>query len=628
MNIYVNKSLNRVEVLPTSSVDITFLKHFPGLCYCRSTQMYWMPIKQSVVYNILSRMKKYYLKKKTGVLQISQEVVSLNSGSVKLLPLPETFHYFTSALPHQDLGLRFLYTNKGGGLLADPGLGKTKIVLDYFALTNRSASTGQAWVVCPKALLFVWEDEQAKHRPDKSIYVVKSLTWDRYIAHAQSKLTEDTPEKERVKILRKIAVLEKERDEDTLAMRAADIVVVNYDRAVAGYEVMVQQPIACLAIDEALVKDPKSLRTIRLTDIVLETKTEVILMSGTLVNNTPEDVFSPVRMMEPALVGASHFKFRQRYCDLRGSGKQKFAVGYVDTDEVKGILRTCSIILRKEEWLKDLPPKKFIREVVSMPRETVEIYEELARNFTVEVQGETVSVDSALTAHAKLSQIGSGFLYAYDDDEDFILFDEDGVRQKRKPRSIKDRKILFFPEQPKIVAMRRLLTGILSSRKLILWYRTTGEVMLIEAELKALGVKYITIKGGEKSTRNKVHDFNNDASIGILLCQEASVNYGITVLGRNPERADSLEEDCVIPDVDTQVYTHLFYSLSYSLERFLQQQDRSHRIGATREVEYWVLVADLPIEREVTLSLQNKMILREDFLEDSLAALRKRLNQR
>ena len=92
------------------------------------------------------------------------------------------------------------------------------------------------------------------------------------------------------------------------------------------------------------------------------------------------------------------------------------------------------------------------------------------------------------------------------------------------------------------------------------------------------------------------------------------MNYGITVLGRDPEQLESMDE--VLPDFSTRVFTHVFYSLNYSLEVFLQQQDRSHRIGQTRDVDYYILLGNCEAETQVYDAMQNKMVIRESVLVD------------
>lgn len=378
-----------------------------------------------------------------------------------------------------------------------------------------------------------------------------------------------------------------------------------------------------MAIDEGLVKDPSANRTQSITRLSRKIPSKVI-MSGTLVNNSPEDIFAPVRIMEPCLVGGSVFKFKEEYCiqgsvkDEDGNVKGKFTVGHRHLDEIKGILQCISIVMRKEEWL-DLPDKVF-HEVVCQPsEEQVRISSELAANYVTKIGDTFLEVESPLTVMAKLYQISNGFVYIDESEDDIDLLFGREPRSKNK----KNRRTVLFDSNPKIGELENLCTGKLKKKKFILWYNMDAEFYIIEDLLKKLGISYQSIRGGEKNTGDKVREFNSDPRIQALVCQAKSVNYGITVLGTHPDKLDTDIE--VIPDINPLVFTEVFFSLNFSLEVFLQQQDRIHRIGQTHETEYYILINNTPVERKISQALQNKMVLRNHILEDFLYQIREGL---
>ena len=130
---------------------------------------------------------------------------------------------FTQLLKHQLIALRFAYTFGNFLNLSQPGLGKTKETLDYIWLMKFKKSL----IVCPKSLMFVWVEETLKHRPELSVYVVKTTDW------------------------------EKERDAATVA----DLVVVNYDKAVSLAGSLKGLQSDFIAVDEGLIKNPATERT-------------------------------------------------------------------------------------------------------------------------------------------------------------------------------------------------------------------------------------------------------------------------------------------------------------------------------------------------------------------------------
>lgn len=610
MHLYLNKETGLVEADISTPRDLTCIREFPGFFYSRETSSYCAKPKESVVYNLVSR-----LKASGERVTLSADVFPLYQKTLKLKRMPESFQYFTPPLPHQELALRFLYTNGGGGLLLDPGLGKTKVVLDYSAL----GGFRKTLVICPVPLLFVWEDEVKTHRPDKTLFHPESITWD---SKEESRLLKLREEGANSTVLnREIRALLKDREKDWAGMLEADIVTVGYAQAAMGSEVLKQLQPDLIAVDEALVKDPDSNRTKAITDLVRATGAQVILMSGTLINNSPLDTFAPVRIMEPSLVGDSFFKFKERYCVFNmtqkkraerekktGKKTKRFEVGFRDEKEVRDILRSCSIVMRKEDWLK-LPAKHFFTIEVKMPTWVKCAYEELEKNSITIIQGEKIEVGNPLTRDCKLAQFGSGFVYLSDDDSAFDLF-----TFERKEKTGAARQTLFFPEQPKAEALLALLGGKLKGRKVLIWYTMTAEQEIICKALDEAGLRYAVISGKEKGAAENIRRFNNTQELEVLVCQSQSVNYGVTVLGTTPEKLEK-ETGQVLPDLSTSVYTHVFYSIGFSLERFIQQQDRSHRIGMKFPAEYYLLTADLPIEEHTHTCMKNKEDIREFFLE-------------
>jgi len=623
----------------------------------------FVPNKKSIVYNLYTRCRK-----KIKDIKYTSEIKALLEGDIKLKEIPSEFLFHTTPLPHQLIALRFAYTFGCFGLLLEPGLGKTKIILDFIWLMQLKKSL----IICPKPLRFVWEDEVVKHRPELKIYVIKTTDWE----------------------LEKKEVL------------AADVVVINYDKAVALLEVLQKLQFDFLGVDEGLIKNPSTDRTKAITKLSKGIPARSI-MSGTLVNNSPLDIFAPIRMIEPSLVGEAFGKFRDEYA-IASRHNRYITVGYRNVNEVKDILSSCSIIMKKEEWLKDLPPKEFKHIYVQMGDQQRDYYQKLANNYLLQLEdlGAEVEVDNPLTVLIKLTQISNGFLY-YQEDTDETLEELYGNEPKRKSKI--DRKTYFFEEQPKALALISLLrsdnfksevnavdlgednkakrnnpnehplplfegsthrgatkhseilhpkrvgkynwkivtkgcntnlyNGCLYSRhpkklstkrksvtnnvlfepgarRAIIWFNMAAELSILESHLRAAGISFLTISGGDGQLGEKVHRFNKDPSIGYLLCQAKTINYGVTIMGSDDER----DEDA-LREFDSLVSDEIFYSQNFSLEVFLQQQDRIHRIGQTRTCRYWILLTNSPIERRIAERLEEKLLCNKEILVDISKAL-------
>lgn len=587
----LKKSNNLIQAVPSKAKEDNILRTFPG--FITHLFDYYLPFDRHICRNLIERLKAQKIE-----VEASEEVFELVTSEDQET-IPEDFQFLTEPLPHQLQAFLFALGRKNSALLLDPGLGKTKVVLDFIAARKFRKSL----IVCPKALLFVWRDEVAKHRWDKSVYVIKGTSW------------------------------ENEQKE----IEAADIVVLNYNKASILEKQLVKLKPDFLGLDEALIKDPYSLRTETLTRMGKKIPYKM-LMSGTLVNNSVLDVFAPVRFLEPSLTGKAFSTFRDRYCymikeKLKPGETRKarvFQGSYRNIPEARSILEAVSIVMKKEKWLR-LPDKKFFPIYIPMSEAQRSVYFDLAENYITSLErfrdhyGEEdfVEVDSPLTVMCKLTQVSNGFVYK-NIEGDIIAGEEELCEVKTKKKKGK-RQTFFFYEQPKVNRLKRLLTEELSGRKVVLWFNMKAEATLIEECLKELGISYRSIGGGDPNIEHKVKEFNEDSDIKVLVCQAKSVNYGLTILGKK----NSEDEDLYIPEltISTLVYTHVFYSLNFSLEVFLQQQDRSHRIGQTMQVEYYLLLSNNPTDIGIWDRLQEKIEIRESVLVDILLSNKGKRNE-
>lgn len=591
-------------VEPETSQEISILKKFPIGVPRGSSRI--IPTLYNVVSSAVERLKK--ISKVTA----DKNTSDLVSSVIRLSVIPDTFKYYTTPLEHQAIALRYFYTFHRVGLLLDPGLGKTKVALDGIKLVDAKKTV----IVCPKSLIGVWHREVAKHRPDLSIYTPSSCTY-------QLLLTKEMNKPQSEKGNKKIEKLKKRLEEESKEAAKYDIIVANYDQVVDGWRWLreVINP-EMIVIDEFLIKDPESIRTKVLTVFAEGSKYRMGL-SGTLVNNSPLDVFAPIRFLEPGLVGHSFPNFRDRYAnmvpikDANDIIRGKFIASFKDVAEVRSILESCCIVMEKNKWLT-LPGKEFYPLYVPMTPQQDEMYWDLAKNYVCKVGEDFVEVDSPLTLMCKLSQVSSGFIYKYKDD---ALDDLLPVEDKKKPRKLSDRETIFLPSQPKIDKLRELILSTLKSEKFILWYTMSAEYELIHSLLIELKVNFMVIRGGEPDAAGKVEAFNRDPTCQILLCQSRTVNYGITVLGTSVEDLDELGIE-ILPDLNTEVYTQVYYSIGYSLELFLQQQDRTNRIGQKHTCKYYLLLSDNPTEKKVYQALHDKMQIRKSVLIDWVHELR------
>lgn len=593
MLIKFNENKSKVFFINEDMKEYKKLLEFPA--FLRDGPLFYLPAKWAVVNNVYRRFRKDFPKVE---YKIDVAVAEFIKTTVKLKDIPNDFKFYTEPMDFQRIALRYLYTVGSGGILLDPGMGKSKVTLDYIALMKFK----KVVIVCPKPLLFVWEDEIQTHRPDLTYYTVKTTDW------------------------------EKEKDE----ISKVQVVIVNYNKAVTFVEQFSKAGFEYIHLDEFLIKDPKTDRTKYITKLSRSIPYRSG-GSGTLINNSIMDVFCPVRYLEPALVGSNYANFLDRHAVKvsvkRGEqGAVQSIVAFKGTDIARSILESCCIVMTKEEWLKGkIPEKKFHDIYVPLSQEQKDVYNSLMKNYIAEFKDSLIEIDNPLVMLSKLYQVSNGFLYKTDKPEvdmqkaalsnnnDFSDLFQDGKVYKRTPK----RETLFFEEQPKIKALRDLIVERIPERKAIIWFNMSAELELIESMLRREGKTFEVIKGGCGNIGAKVRRYNADPSLQYLVCQAKSVNYGITVLGTTLEKLE--DEECEfepMPNINPEVHTEIFYSMNFSLEVYLQQQDRIHRIGQKHVCDYFRIFANTSIEHQIRKACIDKMSIREDMLIDIAHKLR------
>ena len=560
-----------VTFTPETPGEVKALKDTPA--FEGNYGVYKAVDKIPVLQNILSRLS----------LNIANPWANQKPALKELNP---DFQFQTNPFKHQRIAVRYLHTNKGGGLLLDPGLGKTKIVLDYI----KHEGFRRVLIICPKPLTFVWDEEIDVHRPELTKTIFTTTDWK---SHAK-----------------KVCVW-----------------VINYRKAVMLLPELLDVPFDAMFIDEGLVKNPDSDQTRAIT--MLSTVIPIrVIMSGTLINNSEIDLFSPVRILEPSLVGGSYTKFRDKYFELWSPYKTedkrhiKVITKAKNQDQMRSILRACSLVMRKEDWL-DLPSKTFIDRVVELPRVTAHHYYELLSNYATVVGDIAVTCDNSLSLLCKLTQISNGFLYENEEGFDDLFLPKPKTKVK-KTRGSKYRPTTFFQEQPKVDELKKILLVDEREERVIVWYSMSAERELIEKMLVSEGITFLTIGGGDKTLRQKVKDFNSDNTIKVLLCQAKTLNYGVTILGQSAseDENDTDEASLLSTSFTSLVCTQIFYSLTNSLEVFLQQQDRIHRIGQVRDCKYYLILSNSPVEMGIVDRIRNKIEIRQFMLEDIITKAR------
>lgn len=296
---------------------------------------------------------------------------------------------------HHKLAVSFVVDKGAGGLLLDPGLGKTSITYKIFCILRAAGVVNTLWVIAPlRPCWLVWPKEQKKWLDFAGL---------------------------------KVEVLHGPDKENAIA-RKADVYVVNPD----GFKWLVKHPLfkkkakgQLLAVDESSkFRNSQSLRFKLLKEVLQLFKRRMIL-TGSPAPKSLEDLFGQIYILDMGrALGQFITHYRMKYFTATGYG----GYSYVPTDKkaeqaiYKAISPLC-LRLSEKEYL-NLPPmigridgKEPVIIEVELPEKARRAYDSMEALMFAEMDKGRVSAANAAVAMMKCEQIANGGLYKDEDPE-------------------------------------------------------------------------------------------------------------------------------------------------------------------------------------------------------------------
>lgn len=346
--------------------------------------------------------------------------------------------------------------------------------------------------------------------------------------------------------------------------------ILNYEVMHTLLPVLQNKDFSILILDESSkIKNKHAMRTEACVKLGENIKHKII-MSGTPMVKAPEDIFSQFFFLDPNILGRKWSDFAKEYIIYdEGYGG---IIGYKNLDKLHKRISRKSIRYLKSECL-DLPPKIYQTLSIKMSNVQQKLYDDMAAQFLAEWEGKIIAAPIILTQLLRLTQITSGH-----------LTNEEGI--KRLP-SKKDSK---FKE------LKNLLTDEFAGEKVVIWCRFIDDVKKIAEWAREKGVAiWGEIKPEQR--QESIELFNNDPDTLYFIGQTGTGGMGIN-----------------LPVAHISIY----FSLSYSLEEYLQSQDRTHRIGQEHKCTYVHLCCRNSIDFAILDAVQNKKKLADIITGDNL----------
>jgi SNF2 family DNA or RNA helicase len=291
--------------------------------------------------------------------------------------------------PHsyQAYAINRIVNDDAVGLFLRPGLGKTSITLSAINILKYFKwSVKKVLVVAPKKVAEgTWSKEASK--------------WD-HLQHLRV-ATVLGSSKERIKALNTVA----------------DVYVINRENIPWLVDYYKQEwPFDMVVLDESTsFKNPQSKR-FKALKLVRRFMKKVVLLTGTPSSKGIEDLWSQIYLLdEGKRLGKTITAYRQTYfnCNTHGGHFTEYTAKPGAADEVLNAINDICISMTADDYL-ELPDLVKHEIPVVLDVKTKKAYKQFERDLLLEIDGDTVTAQTAGVLTGKLLQFCSGAIYNED----------------------------------------------------------------------------------------------------------------------------------------------------------------------------------------------------------------------
>lgn len=326
--------------------------------------------------------------------------IGIKEEDVTWIPFP----YVTQPMLHQMKALNEGLGKPGFGYLMEPGLGKTKTIIDEAQLLNRDGLLQDVLVYCPKSVMGTWVEEIKAHGHCNNWQIFR---WN--------------PDKSPARL------------EEVYNGKLPHLVrwaIFNIDsaRTAKGFEEaenwLSYTGRAMIVVDESTdIRNRKAQRTKAVLKLRKYAEYRRIL-TGSFFANTPMDAYSQLLFLDEELMsGWSWWSFLGHFT-IRGGYKNKEIIGYRNKQQLANMISRVTFRATADECL-DLPEQVFEIREVGLPKKTWSVYDQVCINTISDICDNKVTADQAITKMVKLRQITGGAVL--DDDKKVVELDQSKI---------------------------------------------------------------------------------------------------------------------------------------------------------------------------------------------------------
>ena len=362
-----------------------------------------------------------------------------------------------------------------------------------------------------------------------------------------------------------------DRKEQAEQVKDAEVVITSYALLRRDEEFLSSLDLTYAILDEAQhIKNPLSATAAAAKRLRSRKR---LALTGTPIENRLSEIWSIFDFVSPGLLGPLD-RFEQKFARPIEAGDYKTA------QRLRATIHPFILRRTKMEVAKDLPEKIETDQVCDLTGEQRTVYQEVLREVRAQVLG-TVERDGLAKSQLQ------------------ILAGLTRLRQAAcDPRLLGLPKEFSDDDSGKLVALRELMSNAIEGgHKVLVFSQFVTMLKIIERAMKEDGVIYTYLDGSTKDRQERVERFQGDPSVSAFLI---SLKAGGT--GLNLTAADTV--------------IHFDPWWNPAVEQ--QATDRAHRIGQSKVVSVYRLVAAGTIEEKILQLKEKKRELVSSVLsEDS-----------
>jgi SNF2 family DNA or RNA helicase len=455
------------------------------------------------------------------------------------------FETKTKLMPHQVDAVNKLLPTRIGGLFAEMGTGKTRMVIELVKL--RQHKIDKVVYFCPVSLKETVRQQLFTHTNliDEDIYVFNDKTNEHNIPQ----------------VFWYIIGIESMSSSSRVVMTANKLITEN----------------TFVILDESsYIKGHRSLRTERITEISKRARYRSIL-TGTPLSQGVVDLFSQMRFLSPKILGynsfysfaANHLEYSERFPGM--------IVRAHNTEYLAAKIKPYVYQVTKEECLT-LPKKLYETRYFWMTEEQDRWYSYIKNQILDEwemAEDPDFSSIMIFRLFSSLQQVVSGF---WSERLDKI--------QRRKKREDKRFKFHEF-DNPRLEVLNDIIRDIPKDDKIIIFCKFQYDLDSIQKMLtEQFGADSIAIfcgKLSEQERNEQIAKFKSKSRFFVI--NQASGGHGLTL---------------------NEAHYVIFYNNGFKYSERLQAEDRCHRIGQKYPVTYIDIECRCGIDERISKALAKK----------------------